>query len=433
MEIKREKYLNEIIERKKNNLIKVITGLRRSGKSYLLNKLYKSYLLEHGVLDSQIITFAFDNLEDVMKLDRYLPNEQTIISDSKKNYLVNSRKFTLYISDLTKDDREYYLLLDEIQLLDNFVFALNGLLNHDNFDIYVTGSNSKMLSKDVITEFRGRGDQIHVYPLSFKEYYESSNLSFEDAYLDYQYYGGMPYLINLNGEERKQEYLKQLFSEIYIKDITDRNGIKDIESFEKLLCVLSSSIGSYTNPTNLEKTFKSVENIVYGHVAIKNHIEYIKDAFLISEAKRYDIKGRKYIGSNSKYYFTDIGLRNALINFRQSEPTHIMENIIYNELLNRGYSVDVGIVEINLKNEKGNYVSKQLETDFICNKLNKKIYIQSVYSMESLDKQNQEKKSLLNIKDNFRKVIIVKDNFKKYITEEGIEVISLKEWLLGGE
>lgn len=433
MEIKREKYLNEIIERRNNNLIKVITGLRRSGKSYLLNKLYKSYLLEHGVLDSQIITFAFDNLEDVMKLDRYLPNEQTIISDSKKNYLVNSRKFTLYISDLTKDDREYYLLLDEIQLLDNFVFALNGLLNHDNFDIYVTGSNSKMLSKDVITEFRGRGDQIHVYPLSFKEYYESSNLSFEDAYLDYQYYGGMPYLINLNGEERKQEYLKQLFSEIYIKDITDRNGIKDIESFEKLLCVLSSSIGSYTNPTNLEKTFKSVENIVYGHVAIKNHIEYIKDAFLISEAKRYDIKGRKYIGSNSKYYFTDIGLRNALINFRQSEPTHIMENIIYNELLNRGYSVDVGIVEINLKNEKGNYVSKQLETDFICNKLNEKIYIQSAYSMESLDKQNQEKKSLLNIKDNFRKVIIVKDSFKKYITEEGIEVISLKEWLLGGE
>lgn len=433
MEIKREKYLNKIIERKNNNLIKVITGLRRSGKSYLLNKLYKSYLLEHGVLDSQIITFAFDNLEDVMKLDRYLPNEQTIISDSKKNYLVNSRKFTLYISDLTKDDREYYLLLDEIQLLDNFVFALNGLLNHDNFDIYVTGSNSKMLSKDVITEFRGRGDQIHVYPLSFKEYYESSNLSFEDAYLDYQYYGGMPYLINLNGEERKQEYLKQLFSEIYIKDITERNGIKDIESFEKLLCVLSSSIGSYTNPTNLEKTFKSVENIVYGHVAIKNHIEYIKDAFLISEAKRYDIKGRKYIGSNSKYYFTDIGLRNALINFRQSEPTHIMENIIYNELLNRGYSVDVGIVEINLKNEKGNYVSKRLETDFICNKLNEKIYIQSAYSMESLDKQNQEKKSLLNIKDNFRKVIIVKDNFKKYITEEGIEVISLKEWLLAGE
>ena len=328
MEIKREKYLTEIIERKNNNLIKVITGLRRSGKSYLLNKLYKSYLLEHNILDSQIITFAFDNLEDVMKLDKYVPNESTLIYDSKNNYVVNSKKFILYISDSTKENKDYYLLLDEIQLLDNFVLALNGLLSHDNFDIYVTGSNSKMLSKDVITEFRGRGDQIHIYPLSFKEFYDFSNLTFEDAYLEYQYYGGMPYLINLNSDERKQKYLKQLFSEIYIKDITERNGIKDIESFEKLLCVLSSSIGSYTNPTNLEKTFKSVENVVYGHVAIKNHIEYIKDAFLISEAKRYDIKGRKYIGSNSKYYFTDIGLRNALINFRQNEPTHIMENII---------------------------------------------------------------------------------------------------------
>lgn len=430
MEIKRTKYLNAIVERKNNKLIKVITGLRRSGKSYLLNKLYRSYLLEHGVLASQIITFAFDNLEEVMKLDKYLPNERTLIYDSKKNYLVNPRKFTLYISDLTKEDMEYYLLLDEIQLLDNFVFALNGLLSHDNFDIYVTGSNSRMLSKDVITEFRGRGDQIHIYPLSFKEFYEASKLSFEEAYLEYQYYGGMPYLISLNSDERKQEYLKQLFSEIYIKDITERNGIKDIESFEKLLCVLSSSIGSYTNPTNLEKTFKSVESVVYGHVAIKNHIEFMKDAFLISEAKRYDIKGKKYIGSNSKYYFTDIGLRNALINFRQNEPTHIMENIIYNELINRGYNVDVGIVGINVKNENGNFVSKQLETDFICNKLDERIYFQSAYSMESLDKQNQEKRSLLNIKDNFKKVIIVKDNFKKYITEEGIEVISLKEWLL---
>lgn len=433
MELRRDKYLNDIIERKNNKLIKVITGLRRSGKSYLLNKLYKSYLLDQGVSEKQIITFAFDNFEDIMKLDKYLPNEQTLIYVSKKHYVINPRKFTLYITDLTKEDNEYYLLLDEIQLLDNFVFVLNGFLSHDNYDIYVTGSNSKMLSKDVITEFRGRGDQIHIYPLSFKEFYESSNLSFEDAYLEYQYYGGMPYLINLSSDERKQEYLKQLFSEIYIKDITERNGIKDIESFEKLLCVLSSSIGSYTNPTNLEKTFKSVENVVYGHVAIKNHIDYIKDAFLLSEAKRYDIKGRKYIGSNSKYYFTDIGLRNALINFRQNEPTHIMENIIYNELLCRGYSVDVGIVEINIKNEKGNYVSKQFETDFVCNKLNEKIYIQSAYSMESLDKQNQETKSLLNIKDNFRKVIILKDSFKKYVTEEGIEVISLKEWLLGDE
>ena len=240
----------------------------------------------------------------------------------------------------------------------------------------------------------------------------------------------MPYLLNIDNEENKEEYLKSLFSEIYIKDITERNGVKDIDSFGKLLNILASSIGSYTNPTKLENTFKSVENIEYGHVTIKKHIEFIKDAFLLSEANRYDIKGKKYIGSNSKYYFTDIGLRNALINFRQTEPTHIMENIIYNELISRGYCVDVGIVEISEKNENGNYVIKRLETDFICNKINEKIYIQSAYSMETLDKEIQEKRSLINIKDNFRKIIIVKDTIKPYLTEEGIEVISLKDWLL---
>ena len=328
MEIKREQYLNELIERKNNGLIKVITGLRRSGKSYLLNKLYRSYLLNHGIKASQIISFAFDNLENIMILDKYLPDEQTLIYDTRKNYVVNPKKFILYINDLTKENDVYYFLLDEIQLLGDFVFALNGLLSHDNYDIYVTGSNSKMLSKDVITEFRGRGDQIHIYPLSFKEYYDSVNLSFEDAYLEYRYYGGMPYLLSIDDEKRKQEYLKDLFSEIYIKDITERNGIKNIDSFETLLNILSSSIGSYTNPGKLEKTFKSVEKVVYDHDTIKKHIDCIKDAYLISEAKRYDIKRKKYIGSNSKYYFTDVGLRNALINFRQDEPTHIMENII---------------------------------------------------------------------------------------------------------
>ena len=423
-------YLNELIERKNNGLIKVITGLRRSGKSYLLNKLYRSYLLNHGIKASQIISFAFDNLENIMILDKYLPDEQTLIYDTRKNYVVNPKKFILYINDLTKENDVYYFLLDEIQLLGDFVFALNGLLSHDNYDIYVTGSNSKMLSKDVITEFRGRGDQIHIYPLSFKEYYDSVNLSFEDAYLECRYYGGMPYLLSIDDEKRKQEYLKDLFSEIYIKDITERNGIKNIDSFETLLNILSSSIGSYTNPGKLEKTFKSVEKVVYDHDTIKKHIDCIKDAYLISEAKRYDIKRKKYIGSNSKYYFTDVGLRNALINFRQDEPTHIMENIIYNDLLQKGYSVDVGIVEINSKTEKGNYVRKQLETDFVCNRMTEKIYIQSAYSMETIEKQKQEMNSLLHIKDNFRKIIITKDSIKRYFTEEGIEVISLKEWLL---
>ena len=430
MEIKRDKYLNKLIERKNNGLIKIITGLRRCGKSYLLNNIYKDYLLSNGIKEEQIISFSFDVLENVMVLDKYLPKEKTLKYDSKGNYIVNPKKFILYINDLTKENKEYYFLLDEIQLLDNFVMVLNGFLKHDNFDVYVTGSNSKMLSSDIITEFRGRGDQIHLYPLSFKEFFEAKSQSFDDAYLEYQYYGGMPYLLNIDSEVSKQVYLKSLFTEIYIKDITERNGIKDIDSFGKLLKILASSIGSYTNPTKLENSFRSIENIDYGHVTIKKHIDFIKDAFLLSEANRYDIKGKKYIGSNSKYYFTDIGLRNALINFRQTEPTHIMENIIYNELISRGYSVDVGIVEISEKNDNGNYVIKRLETDFICYKINEKIYIQSAYSMETLDKEIQEKRSLINIKDNFKKMIIVKDSIKPYLTEEGIEVINLKDWLL---
>ncbi len=433
MEIKRDQYLNKLINKKHNGLIKVITGLRRSGKSYLLNKMFKKHLLLNNIDESQIISFAFDKMEDIMKLDKYLEDEETLYLDSKNNYLVNSKKFILYINDLTKENKDYYLLLDEIQLLDKFVMTLNSFMTHDNMDIYVTGSNSKMLSSDVITSFRGRGDEISLYPLSFKEYFNSVNKSFEDAYFEYSYFGGMPYILSLSNDSEKEDYLKKLFSTIYLRDLKDRNGIQNIDSFYKLMCILASSIGSYTNPTNLEKTFKSTEKITYSHLTIKNHIEYLKDAFLIKEALRYDIKGRKYIGANSKYYFTDLGLRNALINFRQSEPTHIMENIIYNELLIRGYSVDVGIIEIIETNDIGNSIKKQLETDFICNRINEKIYIQSAYSLETIEKITQEKKSLINIKDNFRKMIIVKDSIHKYFTEEGIEVISLKEWLLSND
>ncbi len=430
MEIERKKYLNELIKRKGNGLIKVITGLRRCGKSYLLKRIFKKYLLESGVDSSKIIFFAFDDKEDVFKLNKYLENEPTLIYDSKGNYKVNSNKFYLYIKDMTLKPGYYYLLLDEIQLLDEFVMTLNGFLNHDNYDVYVTGSNSKMLSKDIITEFRGRGDQVHVYPLTFKEFYDVVSLDFEEAYLEYQYYGGMPYILSIDNDSRKEEYLKNLFTEIYIKDITDRNSIKDLDSFNRLLEYLSSSIGSYTNPTNIERTFKSEIGTEYNHETINKHIEYIKDSFLAAEAHRYDIKGRKYIGSNSKYYFTDIGLRNVLINFRQNEPTHIMENIIYNELITRGYSVDVGIVEISEKNDNGNYVKKQLETDFVCNRMNERFYIQVAYSMETMNKLNQEKKPLINIKDSFKKTIVVKDSIKRYYTEDGIEVISLKDWLL---
>lgn len=430
MEINRDFYLNQLISKENNGFIKVITGLRRSGKSYLVNKLFKTHLLNKGIYESQIISFAFDNMEDVMKLDKYLLEEKTLILDSKKNYLVNSKKFILYVKDLTKSQKQYYLLLDEIQLLDNFVMTLNSFLYHDNFDTYVTGSNSRMLSHDIISEFRGRGDQIQIYPLSFKEFFESTNKSFDEAYYEYQYYGGMPQLINLNTENEKEKYLKNLFSEIYIKDLTERNNIKEIESFTKLLEILSSSIGSLINPTKLENTFKSVENVTYGHDTIKKHIEYLKDAFLISEVKKYNIKGRKYIGANSKYYFTDIGLRNALINFRQSDLGHIMENIIYNELLIRGYNVDIGVVIINEPNENSVYVSKQIEADFVCQKINEKIYIQAAYSLDTIDKINQEKRPLLRINDNFRKIIIVNDSLHRYFTIEGIEVISLKEWLL---
>ena len=331
----------------------------------------------------------------------------------------------------TKDDKKYYILLDEIQLLDEFVITLNALLRHSNFDIYVTGSNSKMLSKDILTEFRGRGDQIHLYPLSFKEFYSARDLDFNEAYLDYSYYGGMPYLLSISDKNEKQEYLKRLFTEIYLKDIIDRNNIQNKENFTILFEILASQIGSYTNPCNIENTFKSKLKVVYNHDTIKNHIDFMIDSFILSVVKKYDIKGKKYIGANSKYYYTDIGLRNALLNFRQIEPTHIMENIIYNELLQRGYSVDVGIVELNEKDENGKYYKKQFETDFICNKLDKKIYIQAGYSIDNIEKFNQEKKSLINIKDYFKKVIIVKDEINKYFTDEGVEVVSLKDFLLG--
>lgn len=430
MEIKRDKYLNELIKSKDSNQVKVITGLRRSGKSFLLFKLYKNYLLESGINNDQIITFSFDDDEDVEKLDSYFKEESTKIYISKNNYVINSKKFRHFINDLTEKEQKYYLLLDEIQLLENFVGTLNSFIRKEKFDTYVTGSNSKMLSSDIITEFRGRGENIHIYPLSFKEYFEVANKTFEEAYKEYSYFGGMPLLLSLEADSKKENYLKQLFEETYFKDIIDRNKIENDEQFKTLIKFLASDIGSYTNTLTLENTFISKTKLTYHHDTIKKHIDFAKDAFLINEAKRYDIKGKYYIGANSKYYFTDIGLRNALINFSQQEPTHIMENVIYNELIIKGYNVDVGIVEVNEKNENGNYQRKQLETDFICNNINKRIYIQSAYKMEDKDKYIKETKSLLNIKDNFRKIVIVNDNIKSYIDENGIEIVSLKDFLL---
>ena len=430
MLIKRDRYLNKLINKMNNGLVKIVAGLRRSGKTFLLFNIFKKYLEDINIASNQIITFAFDNKEDLIKLDNYNEMDPTLFFDNKKNnYKVNSDKFLKYILDKTSDEKKYYILIDEIQLLDNFYITLNTLLKHNNFDIFVTGSNSKMLSKDIITDFRGRGDVIEIHPLSFKEYLSTTTLDFYSAYREYSYFGGMPYLVNIKNDLEKQAYLKNLVYEIYIKDITERNNIIQKSAFITLLEILASNIGSYNNPTNIENTFKSKLKINYNHLTINNHIEHIIDAFIISKVKKYDIKGKKYIGANNKYYYTDIGLRNALLNFRQQEPTHIMENIIYNELINLGYSINVGIVEIREKNNNI-YQRKQLETDFICNKINERIYIQVAYTINELEKYIQEQKSLVNINDNFRKIIITNDNIKNHITKEGIEIMSLQDFLL---
>lgn len=431
MEFTRDKYLNDIISKKNNSMIKVITGLRRCGKSYLLFNMYYKYLISIGINDKNIIRFAFDVDDDIDKLDKYFPEEETKIYDKKtRSFKVNSKKFRAYISDLTNEIDEFYLLLDEIQNLDNFVGTLNGFIKKNNFDTYVTGSNSRLLSTDIITEFRGRGDQIKIYPLSFREFYNSMNLSFSDAYKTYAYFGGMPLVYRFKTDEQKARYLKNLFEEVYTKDIVERNGIEDLDSFDRLIDSISSVIGSYTNPTNLENTFKSRMKITYNHITIANHLKYLIDSFLIYEVSRYDIKGKKYLGAQYKYYFSDIGLRNARLNFRQQEQTHIMENIIYNELLYRGYNVDIGIVETNEKNKNGNNVKKQLEVDFIVNNSDERYYIQSAYSMSTDIKEQQEQKSLININDSFKKIIIVNDNIKSYMTDEGIRIISLEDFLL---
>jgi len=431
MNANRDRYLNELIVRKNNGFIKVITGIRRCGKSYLLNKIFYDYLIKSGIDKKHIIRFSFDTDEDIDKLDKYYPDEPTKIHEKWKNgFTVNSKKFRKYISDLTNDNDQFYLLLDEIQMLEDFVGTLNGFLRHPNFDTYVTGSNSRMLSSDIMTEFRGRGDRISMFPLSFKEFYQASNMNFQDAYKYFSYYGGMPFLLSMSTEQQKSSYLKELFKEVYIKDIVERHGINDVGNFEKLIDVLASSIGSYNNYTKLENTFKSELNVIYSGDTIRNHIDYLEDAFLISHANRYDVKGKKYIKSNSKYYFTDIGLRNARLNFRQQEPTHIMENIIYNELLYRGYNVDVGIVEVIEKSQNNNSVRKQLEVDFIVQTENDKFYIQSAFSMPDSLKTHQEEKSLINIHDSFKKIIVVGDDIKSWKTDNGTVVISLKDFLL---
>ena len=410
MNIARDKYLKDLINRMHNGMIKIVTGMRRSGKSYLLFKLFNEYLLSQGISESHIIKIELDQRKNRIYRD------PDVILD--------------YIEMLILDDKQYYILLDEVQMLDDFEEVLNSLLHISNADIYVTGSNSRFLSKDVITEFRGRGDEIRIYPLTFKEFMQVYDGDMYHGFADYIVYGGLPLISTMKTETQKVNYLTNLFNETYLKDIIERNHIEKSQELEDLINVLASAIGSLTNPPKIQATFKSTIGSSISINTIRQYIEYLEDAFIISKAQRYNVKGRKYIGTPLKYYFEDIGLRNARLGFRQVEETHLMENIIYNELRYRGYSVDVGVVEKRETGIDGKQVRKTLEIDFIANLGSQRYYIQSAFSMPTLEKQIQEKTSLLNVSDSFKKLIIVKDIVNVSRDENGITIMSIYDFLL---
>ncbi|MCF0117529.1 MAG: ATP-binding protein [Bacilli bacterium] len=408
--ISRNTFLQKLIDRKNNGLIKVITGIRRCGKSYLLFEIFYNYLISSGVNEDHIIKIELDDRMNINLRD--------------PDYLFS------YVREKITDKDMYYLLLDEVQYVNEFEDVLNSFLHIKNIDVYVTGSNAKFLSKDIITEFRGRGDQIYLCPLTFKEFYDAYGKEFDDAWNEYSVFGGLPYLLSCKTEEQKVLYLKNLFEETYINDILNRNSLRGGDSVEELLNIVASSVGSLTNPSKLSKAFKSTKNAIVAPNTIKEYLDYFVDSFLISKAFRYDVKGKNYIDTPLKYYFTDIGLRNVRLGFRQQEENHIMENVIYNELISRGYNVDVGIVEISEKNENGNYVRKQLEVDFVCNLGYDRIYIQSALNVDTEEKMIQERKSLIKIDDSFKKIVIVRNNIKKWKDDNGILFVGLKEFLL---
>lgn len=407
--IKRDVYLNRLIERKGNGLIKVVTGIRRCGKSYLLFRLFYQYLLDSGVDAARIIRVALD--------------------DDDYEELRDSKKLSAYIKERVTDDGVWYVFLDEVQLCEGFEAVLNGLNRRENLDIYVTGSNSRFLSSDVLTEFRGRGDEVRVYPLSFAEYVSAYPGDKYDAWMDYYTYGGLPLILSRGTDELKSRYLIDLCRELYLKDIEERHNLRGDNVMAVLVNILASAVGSLTNPTKLANTFRS-NGIHVSDKTIGAYIGYLLDAFFISKAERYDIKGKKYIDSPFKYYFTDVGLRNAQLNFRQQEENHLMENIIYNELLVRGFNVDVGVVEHSERDENGKSRRKRLEVDFICNRGNQRYYIQSAFAIPDRDKMQQEQKSLVNIGDSFKKIIVVKDRVKPWRNEEGIVVMGIMDFLL---
>lgn len=404
--IKRDVYLQKLINKRDNGLIKVITGIRRCGKSYLLDPLFKDYLIKSGVKENHIIKLELDRLENEKYHDPYKLND--------------------YIKSKIKDNDKYYILLDEIQLVDNFESVLNGLLYMKNLDVYVTGSNSKFLSNDIITEFRGRGDEIKIFPLKFSEFVEAYEGNEYQAWGEYIIYGGMPLILSKANDEEKSKYLKDLFEQTYIKDIIERNNIQRVDVINAIVNMLASAIGSLTNPKKIYDTFVSNGEKDVSLNTINSYLKCIEDTFIVNKSERYDVKGKKYILTPQKYYFSDIGLRNARLNFRQQEENHIMENIIYNELIVRGYNVDVGVVEIRDENKN----RKQLEVDFVCNLGSKRYYIQSALNLDTREKTLQEERPLININDNFKKIIVVKDNLKHWFTEEGILVIGIQEFLL---
>lgn len=410
MEIRRDIYLNKLISKKHNGLIKVVTGMRRCGKSYLLFNLFKEYLVNEGVNENHIIEIAFDSFEN-----RKYRDPEVLFP---------------YLMEKIADNEMYYVLLDEVQMLDDFESVLNSLGRKKNVDVYVTGSNAKFLSKDIITEFRGRGDEVHMYPLTYSEFMSVYDGDKQEGWSDYVLFGGIPLVLGFETADQKSDFLKSLFEETYISDITGRNNIRNKAELEELLNILSSAIGTLTNPSKLSATFKSVKNKSISKDTIIKYIDYLKDSFLIDSAIRYDIKGKKYINTPSKYYFTDLGLRNARLNFRQVEETHAMENIIFNELKVRGYNVDVGVVVMNEVDKNGKKIRKQLEVDFVCNKGSKRFYIQSAYALPDKEKMEQEQRSLVNTGDGFKKIIITKDAVAPLYNDEGILVMSVYDFLL---
>ncbi len=435
MFFERKKYLDELINKKNNSLIKVITGARRSGKSYLMNELFYKHLLSTGIAKDNIIRFAFDNDEDIDLLDKYYKEEPTKIYINKEYYTINSKKFRAYIKDITNDSDIFYLLLDEVQILDSFVGTLNGFLRHSNFDVYVSGSNSYLLSSEIETMFRGRKSSVHVLPLNFSEFVLGTKLDPSEAWKKYIITGGIP-LVYQQQENDRIQFLNELCYEVYLKDIISRKGVKDPETLDELFSVLASCIGTGVSPLSLERTFKSKRNISVTDDTINNYINHFVDSFVVSKALKYNIKGKSYINTPYKVYFEDIGVRNAKTGFRQIEEPHIMENIIYNELRYRGFSVDVGEVDINEitdrldSNGKKIYKKKALEVDFVANKGNQKYYIQSCLNINDLDTLEREKRSLYYIDDSFKKIIVTKDGLDIRKDDNGFTIIDIFDFLL---